>query len=103
MATLLSLTVLHATPPRIHSALGTVAEVDAKTGTLVLAVCCDREEFAVREWTRVRIDGKKLAAADIPPGTTVRVSYRRLAGVPSLYEVRSAKADAKCTACARQR
>ena len=96
---MLSLTLSYAMPPRIHSERGTVVAADANAGTLVVAFCCDRREFAVRSWTRVRIDGRKIAAAAIAPGTSVRVSYRRLAGVPSLYEVRSTHADVKCTAC----
>jgi hypothetical protein len=58
----------------------------------------------LRDWTRIRIDGRKVAAEHIPLGTTVHVSYRHEAGVPSLYEVRSIEARttcAGCVACAR--
>ena len=86
-------------PPRMHSERGTIKAVDPKTRTITLQVCCDTEHFTLQNWTRVRIDGKKVAPQDIAPGTSVRVSYRHEAGVHSLYEVRSIESRTTCADC----
>lgn len=86
-------------PPRMHSERGTIKAVDPKSRTITLQVCCDTEQFILQDWTRIRIDGEKVAPQNIAPGTPVRLSYRHEAGAQSLYEVRSIEARTTCTDC----
>ena len=86
-------------PPRRHTERGTIQSIDPKTRTLILQLCCETARFTLQDWTRIHIDGEKIAPQNILPGTPVRVSYRREAGVLSLYEVRSGKARSICTDC----
>ena len=86
-------------PPRKHSEVGKVTAVDLKAQTITLKVCCDTEEFVWRDWTRIRIDGKKMQPEQIPLGAVVRVSYRHEVGQQALYEVRSNSGAAACSGC----
>lgn len=84
-------------PPRMHSEQGTVKAVNTKAQTITLQICCDEEQFEWRDWTRVRVNGKKVH--QIVPGTPVRVSYRHEIGKRALYEVRSTKESNHCSGC----
>jgi hypothetical protein len=105
LALLIAAVAAQASPPRMHSERGTVKAVDPQTQTITLQVCCDTKEFVWQDWTRIRIDGKKVAPENIAPATPVRVSYRHEAGLQSLYEVRSIEASracgTDCVTCAR--
>ena len=96
--TMLTVSAL-AFPPRMHSERGTIKAVDPKTRTIILQVCCDTEQFTLQEWTRIRIDGKKVAPQNIRLGAPVHVSYRHESGLQSLYEVRSIEAGTTCSDC----
>ena len=99
LAILLAGSTAQAFPPRMHSERGIVKAIDPVTETITLQVRCATEEFAWRDWTRIRIDGQKLPPMDIPIGTPVRVSYRRELGQRALYEVRSTARVTTCSHC----
>ena len=76
-------------PPRTHSERGTVSAVDAKNHTLTLQICCEEQQFVWHDWTRIRIDGRKVKPENVVAGKAVRVSFRHELGQRALYEVRS--------------
>ena len=102
-AILLAGSAAQAFPPRMHSERGTVKAIDPKGQTVTLQVCCATKEFALRQWTRIRIDGQKLPPTDVPIGASVRISYRREMGERALYEVRSTTRVTTCSDCIAQK
>jgi hypothetical protein len=86
-------------PPRMHSERGTVTAIDVTAQTMTLQICCEDDVFVWRDWTRVRMNGKKIAPREIAVGTPVRVSYRREVGKRALHEVRSTKTVNHCAGC----
>ena len=96
---LLAASLAQAFPPRMHSERGTVASIDPKSQTITLLVCCEKQQFAWRDWTRIRIDGRNVTPQNIPVGAFVRVSYRHEIGAQALYELRSSEPRAMCAAC----